>query len=346
MTNDTTLSRPDVNIQRLAQIFWGFAPSLIVETGVRLRIFDILDSGAKTIAEVAEETAASERGLRSLLNALTGLGLLAKTSRERYSLTPESETFLVSTRPGYHGGFIRQVRDSFIPTWMDLAEVVQTGKPRAASMNAEKGGVEFFQNFVEDLFPVSYAAAQAFARSLNLSTRRQTTYALDIACGSGVWGIALAQESEHVRVTGVDWPGVLPVTRRTTEKFHVADQFEFIGGDILEADFGAGYEVATLGHILHSEGEARSRELLKKVYTALAPGGTIAIADMLPNEERTGPPFPLIFSLVMLLGTDAGDTYTFEEIQQWLTEAGFVEARTMPSPSVSPLIVARKPFGA
>jgi len=45
--------------------------------------------------------------------------------------------------------------------------------------------------------------------------------------------------------------------------------------------------VATLGHILHSEGEARSRKLLKKVFDALAPGGTIAIASSLPDDDRT-----------------------------------------------------------
>jgi len=43
-----------------------------------------------------------------------------------------------------------------------------------------------------------------------------------------------------------------------------------VPGDLLEASFGRDHQVATLGHILHSEGRERSRRLLKKTFTALA----------------------------------------------------------------------------
>ena len=33
-----------------------------------------------------------------------------------------------------------------------------------------------------------------------------------------MWGVSLAEKSPHVRVTAVDWPGVLPVTRRVAER--------------------------------------------------------------------------------------------------------------------------------
>ena len=93
-------------------------------------------------------------------------------------------------------------------------------------------------------------------------------------------------------------------------------------GDLLEADFGAGYQAATLGHILHSEGERRSRALLKKVFAALAPGGVVAIAEMVPNEDRTGPAMPLIFAVNMLVHTDEGDTFTFGEIERVAARGG------------------------
>ena len=87
-----------------------------------------------------------------------------------------------------------------------------------------------------------------------------------------------------------------------------------------------------------------SRELLRKVFAALAPGGTIAIAEMVPNEERTGPPFALIFALNMLVHTDAGDTFTFGEMTKWLRETGFVEPRQLEIPGPSPLLLAMKPL--
>src|ERR1035437_1469022 len=47
---------------------------------------------------LAAETATSERGVRALLNALTGIELLSKDGEGRYSLTAESALFLVSTK--------------------------------------------------------------------------------------------------------------------------------------------------------------------------------------------------------------------------------------------------------
>ena len=109
---------------------------------------------------------------------------------------------------------------------------------------------------------------------------------LDLAAGSGVWGIALAQSSAQVRVTSVDWPGVIPVTRSTVARFGLAERFQFVEGDLLQADFGSGHNVATLGHILHSEGAERSKALLAKTFQTLAPGGTIAIAEFLVNRSE------------------------------------------------------------
>jgi 3-hydroxy-5-methyl-1-naphthoate 3-O-methyltransferase len=38
----------------------------------------------------------------------------------------------------------------------------------------------------------------------------------------------------------------------------------------------------------------------------------------------------------------AGDTFSFKEISDWLSEAGFCDARLLDSPGVSPLILATK----
>jgi len=159
---------------------------------------------------------------------------------------------------------------------------------------------------------------------------------------SGVWGIALAQQSKQVRIRAVDWPEVLEVTRRVAQRHGVADRLSVSAGDLLEADFGSGHQIATLGHILHSEGVERSRRLLRKTAEALVPGGTIAIMEFLPNDERTGPPQALMFAVNMLVNTEQGNTYTFAEISAWLKEAGFVNARQLEVPAVSPLILAER----
>ena len=144
-------------------------------------------------------------------------------------------------------------------------------------------------------------------------------------------------------MTAVDWPGVIDVTQRVAAREGLSDRFSFVPGDLATADFGSGYGVATLGHILHSEGEVRSRSLLRKTYEALAPGGVIAIAEFLVNAERTGPPLSVIFGLNMLVMTDEGRTFSFEELSAMLRDAGFEDARLLEVPAASPLILANKP---
>lgn len=331
-----------VTPDRIAQMAWGYAPPLILEAAIRHRVFDALDEGPKTLGALCQATGASERGLAAIVNALVGLGLLAKDGEGALALTPESSAFLVSGRPGYLGGLIRHSSEDLIPKWLHLNEVVARGGPVAA-VNQQPEGTEFFEKFVNDIFPMSYPAAQDLAHYLRLDLVSGEVNVLDLAAGSGVWGIALAQSAPQVRVCAVDWPGVLQVTRKNAEKFGFADRFSFRAGDLREADFGAGYQVATLGHILHSEGVERSRALLAKTFNALAPGGTIAIAEFLVNADRTGPVNGLIFAVNMLVNTDSGGTYSFEEIAGWLGEAGFVEARTLTSRGPSPLILANKP---
>jgi precorrin-6B methylase 2 len=331
------MSTASVTPERIYQLAWGYAPPLALEAAIRHRVFDVLDSGGKTLDELHQATGASTRGLAALLNLLVGLDFLRKDG-DRYTLSPESAAFLVSTKPSFQGGLIRHTSEQLLPNWLQLNQIVATGEP-AKPVNQQGPGSEFFREFVNDIFPMSYPVAQQLAAHLAFSGPASV---LDLAAGSGVWGIALAQSSPHVRVTSVDWPGVLSVTRETVARFGLSDRFTFHAGDLLEAEFGSGHNAATLGHILHSEGPDRSKALLKKVYQALAPGATIAIAEFLVNPDRTGPVNGLIFAVNMLVNTDTGGTYSFEEISQWLKDAGFTDARTLAGPGPSPLILATK----
>jgi ubiquinone/menaquinone biosynthesis C-methylase UbiE len=331
-----------VTPERIYQFAFAYAVPLILEAAIRHHVFDVLDRGPKSLHQIHLDTGASERGLAAILNALVGFEFLSKDAREIYSLTAESAAFLVSTKPGFQGGLIRHTSEQLLPKWLKLNEIVRTGKP-AAAVNQEATGGEFFKDFVNDIFPMSYHVAQELARHLNLSASGETVRVLDLAAGSGVWGIALAQSSPAVHVTAVDWPEVIPVTQATVARFGLTERYSYCEGDLQEADFGSGHHVATLGHILHSEGMERSKLLLQETYAALAPGGTIAIAEFLVNANRTGPANGLVFAVNMLVNTDCGDTYSFEEISEWLSEAGFVDARTLATHGPSPLILATKP---
>jgi 2-polyprenyl-3-methyl-5-hydroxy-6-metoxy-1,4-benzoquinol methylase len=334
---------PPLNPEKVLRYSFAYAPPLMIEAAVRLGVFDALTDAPRTAEDLARQLGASHRGLKILLNGLVGLELLTKPHAGHYGLTPEADAFLVGGRPAYMGGFFRHTSSQLIPRWLGLTEIVRTARP-ATAVNQEGDGATFFEQFVEDIFPLSRQAALGFADKVGLPAATAVVSVLDVGAGSGVWGVSLAEKSPQVRVTAVDWPGVLKVTRRVAERHGVADRFTFAPGDFSTADFGSNHHYATIGHILHSEGPARSKQLLKKVFAALAPGGTVVVSEWLVNESRTGPLPGLIFAVNMLVNTEDGDTFSFTEIAKWLREAGFADPKLLDDLQCpSPLVVATRP---
>lgn len=322
---------------RVMEMVWDFARPMLAEAAVQLGVFDAMDAGAATAPQIAEKTGASGRGIEALLDGLVGAGLITRRG-SRFKMAPDTAAFLVHGKPSFLGGLHQHVSRQLIGSWMNLAECVRTGKP-GKPVNQEQDGGEFFSQFVEDIFNMSFPSASAAAEAL-VAGKKGPISVLDIAAGSGVWGIAMASKNADVRVTAVDWPQVIPVTRRVAQRHGLAERFSYTEGDISQADLGSGHQIATLGHILHSEGEARSRRLLERVHQAMAPGGTIVIGEFVVEEGRQGPSVPLIFAVNMLVNTDAGSTYTFKQIASWLKDAGFKRPRPLPVPGPWPLVLA------
>src|SRR5205085_7649645 len=174
----------------------------------------------------------SARGLRSIMDALVGMELLKKDRQSRYSLTPESQAFLVREKPGTLAGFFGSILPVMISRWLRLADIVRDGRP-AVAVNQETEGTEFFSQLVETIIPMSYAAARQLAEHLNVAKAKDGLRVIDLAAGSGIWGIALAQKSPGMRVTSVDWAGMIPTTKRITGNFGVGDRLVFAEAGLL-----------------------------------------------------------------------------------------------------------------
>ena len=319
---------------------WSARAAMALAAGVELGVFNHIDSGKGTVKEIARAAKASARGMRHLLDALTGMGYLNKQG-EAYSNGPVASQFLVAGKPGYMGGIVGETRMVW-PGWAKLPEVVQTGRPIEA-VDTEAGGKEFFPKLVEAIFPMSYGVAQGVVQALPEKTRKRIKTILDVAAGSAAWSLPFAQRLPEVHVTALDYPEVLPVARRFAERFGVADRYDYIEGNLRDLDFGRNrYDLVILGHIIHSEGEKWGKKLLKKAYRVLTDNGMLLIAEMIPNDTRTGPMLPLLFGLNMLVHTEAGDVFTMREYREWLKAAGFRKVQTLDIPGPSPLILATK----
>lgn len=326
---------------RILDMGWDYARTRTLATGVELDVFTQIANGRHTALEVALGTKSSLRGMEMLLNALAGLELLTKDNNGNYDLAPDSREFLVRGKPSFLGGMSMHTA-KLSEVWSHLTESVKTGKPYM-TVDEKRGAEDFFPELVKTLFSMNYQAAK-FAASYLKSKGKKISNILDVAAGSCVWGIGFAQEFQVTKLTAIDFPSVCNVTRDYVKNFGLADRFECIEGDVREIDFGIDrYDLIILGHICHSEGRLGTEKLIKKSCAALKIGGSLLIADFLPNDEKTGPGIPLLFALNMLVNTNEGDVFTIAEFRKWLTANGFKDIEILDkAPSISPLILATK----
>lgn len=323
------------NPQRIMQYAFGFIPSLAVSAAVEVGLFQALHQGHQRLADLARVCDCHERGLQPLLHTLTSLQLLVHEG-DIWKLTPDSEAFLVPESPGYLGGLLtHQARQ--IARWSHLPEVIRKGKSQGRPIEGDEDDGHFFVSFVDSLFNLNFPAAQAVAARLG-----SAGMALDLGCGSGVWSLALAQIAPELEVVAVDREIVLnQVTRPFVERLGCEARYRFLAGNFREVELPQA-DVIFLGHILHSEGEAASRALLRRCWQALRPGGHLVVAEMVAAQPRGAEVFPNLFELNMLMWTEEGAVFDRSQLEEMCAEAGFSRWEWLDTPSPSPILLAHR----
>ncbi|MCI0413064.1 methyltransferase domain-containing protein [bacterium] len=327
------------DIEYLQRLALSHMATRILMSGVQLGVFESIGDDSKTADETAEVTGSSPRGIRMLLDCLVSFRLLNK-SNQRYSLNPISLRYLRKSSPDYMGDLWEDERS--LQQWDCLNEAIRSGKPvrKKGSLSEEAAS---FAGLARSLHVVNWRSAESAAQILGAGGTHAGMKVLDVACGSGVWGIAIAQADPQSQITAHDLPEILEITKVYAKQHHVEEQFTYLPGDLRMMDFGKSkFDLAILGNIVHSEGERFSRELLARMNRSLVDAGRIAIIDIIPEEERTGLQSSLIVALAMLLDTEEGDLFTLSEYKHWLNEAGFTRIETADISSHSPMIVAHK----
>jgi hypothetical protein len=299
--------------------YWG---TCALHAGVRLGVFTRIRDEGSTAQELAQDLATDERALTMLLNALAAMKLLIKSGGS-FKNTPGARKHLSRESEAYIGHMIMH-HHYLMESWTDLARAVQTGKPlRGRSSRTDP---ERREAFLMGMFNTAMNLAPLIVPGIDLAKRR---HLLDLGGGPGTYAIALCQKYPTLQGTVFDLETTRPFAQKTIRKFDLADRIGFMPGDYLEDDLGGPYDAAWLSHILHAEGPKQCRAIIRKAVAALEPGGMIMIHDFFLNDTMDGPPFPALFALNMLLGTESGRSYSEAEVREMLAEAGVKKIRRL-----------------
>ena len=164
---------------------------------------------------------------------------------------------------------------------------------------------------------------------------------LDLGGGSGAYSIAFAKASPDAHCEILDLPEVLPLTSEYVHKAGVSKQISLRAGNMLHDDFGSGYDIVMLNAICHMFSEEQNLDIFRRARKALAPKGRLVVQDFILNPDKTGPQHAALFSVNMLVGTEAGASYSEPEYTSWMKAAGLTEIHRITLPGPSDLIVGR-----
>jgi SAM-dependent methyltransferase len=328
----------DWTIPDLLQLSGGYWNTCALHAGVKLDIFRVLESGPKSAAEVAEIRACDPRAMAMLLDALTALGLLEKRDTA-YVATAFSATTLSTSSPGYMGHIIMH-HHHLVPGWARLHEAVQSGGP--VHERVSHGDDETVrESFLMGMFNLASLLAPRISQVIDLSASAKL---LDLGGGPGTYAIHFCLANPLLNAVVYDLPTTRSFAEKTFSRFDLSGRISFTAGDYHADPIPAGFDVAWLSHILHAEGPAACATLLGKAVAAINPGGLLIVQEFILDDDKNGPPFPALFSLNMLIGTEAGQSYSGSELTAMLTDAGLTDVHRLglELPNGAGVMVGRK----
>ena len=317
----------------------AYQRSVALRAAIDLDLFTAIAEGSHSLSAIAARIKASEKGTRVLCDYLTMIGFLFKEGDE-YSLTPDSAVFLDRRSPAYLGTMANFLMSPHVAGLLEnITDVIRHGGALPSDHGALEPEHPMWVEFARSMAPMMQMPAQLIA---NMFAGSKPIRVLDISAGHGVYGIAFAKHNPSAKVVGLDWANVLEVAKENASKAGVADRYSTIAGSAFEVDLGSGYDIILIPNFLHHFDPATNEKLLRKVHAALAPGGIAIAPDFIPNEDRVSPARDAMFSMQML-GTPAGDAYTYAELEKMFRNAGFArcEMREL-APFPQRLVVSNK----
>jgi SAM-dependent methyltransferase/DNA-binding transcriptional ArsR family regulator len=309
-----------------------------VAAAVEAGLFRALAHGPASVRDLAVRLGLDPRAVGIVLPVLMELGLAEVENdagevgdagdagaEARYRLTGRGQRELGdSGSPDYQASGLPLWLEN-LRAWTTLVDPLRTGRPvsrtGAGNHGEDGGGEEATRRDHIARFMAGMAAApgERVSRLVDgvLARRPGASTLLDLGGGPG--HIARAFVERGLDVVLLDRPEVVEFVRDEYALDRV-ERLQTVGADLLAGGLPPGpFDVVLLSNILHMLSPDQSMALLGKARAVLGPDGVVAIADFVRGRS----PRAARFALVMLLRTDGGNTYTFQEHEAWLARTGF-----------------------
>jgi len=307
-----------VTYQQLMGLANGYADSKVLLVANELGVVTAIGTGGHRVNALATACGTTHEGMRLLLHALAGLGLLRQKAA-RYWNTPLGLRFLDGHSPQAITNLLWLLNHHW-SDWTGMTRAIRRGRSGWAPVTRTAA---FRRRFALAMQERSQVLAPSTIASFRLP--RQAARFLDLGGGAGSYSIALARR--HPTLQGLVIDQSVAVARRLIRQQGLADRLHVQEGDLFTHPLPTGLDVALLSNVLHDFHEKDNRRLLRRVHKALRPGGKIFIVEYFLNPAEIRPAEAAIFSLLMYAFTGTGRCYAWKDVEEWLATAGFSRCR-------------------
>lgn len=309
----------------------------VLGAAAELDLFTLLAEPA-TAEQLTERVGGDLRCAEALLDAVVSLNLLDKTG----GVYRTPEPLVPYLTEGAEQTVLPMIRHrmNILRGWTELAWTVKTGVPfpRHASI---RGPMADREAFVAAMHTASGPIAGEVVAAWGPPRFR---HLLDVGGASGTWTLALLQAMPEARATLFDLPDAVKQARERIGATEFNDRVTMAAGDFYQDELPRGADLAWVSAIVHQHSREDNRDLFRKVYRALEPAGMIAIRDVVMSEDHTMPTFGALFAINMIVNTDNGGTFSFEELADDLQAVGFRDPElAVKADDMSSIVTAVKP---
>jgi hypothetical protein len=315
----------------------GYMSACVIGAATELDLFTALGDRSMSAEELADKLRCDRRAITIVLDAVASLGLLDKQDA-LYSVPAELRPLLIEGSPQTLLPGIRH-RMNVLRAWAQLARVAKAGGPLPEEASI-RGPEADRAAFVAAMHTYSRPVAEGLVARLGPP---RFEHLLDVGGASGTWTLAFLRAVPGARATVFDLPDAVSQARERIAGTEFADRIDLVAGDFFEDDLPPGADFAWISAIVHQFPRERNRQLFAKVHAALQPGGTVAVRDIVMEPCRTRPREGALFAVNMLVNTESGGTFTFDELADDLRAAGFVDPQlAVPADDMNAVVSARK----
>lgn len=321
----------------MLDVYMPMMKSAAIISAGQLGLFEALADGPLTTGELAERLQSSARGIAMLGDFLVAIGYLERHDNAYANTASTQRWFTARGAVDYTPGLLWTAEAW--PMMGELAGAVQRGGPQATLWQAMQTRPQLGQVFS--------AYMGAFARDLGpdllaqVPVRADQRRLLDLGGSHGLHSIRFCEKYPQLSAQIVDLPSALTETPATIAAHGLAGRIALTPGDVLEHDWGQGFDLVFYLSVAHNQSADDNRRVIRRIYDSLNPGGLLVIHEYLDDQPPSA--YHAAFKLTLLYETGT-QIHRESDYHEWLGEAGFaaVERIDLDPREKGSLLLARR----